>query len=114
MYAALSGFARGAGFGSVSRREWEQLDGLTTRGLKTVLWYRDAQTDDRLLSRAVVRSAQALGAELAMPARFSGARLAAGGVDVRYATAAGELGCRARVLVTPPAPGGRRRAVIEP
>jgi glycerol-3-phosphate dehydrogenase len=115
MYAVLSGFARGAGFGSVSRREWEQLDGLTTRGLKTVLWYHDAQTDDRLLSRAVVRSAQELGAELALPARFSGARLAAGGVDVRYATAAGELGCRARVLVNAAGPWAADVArLIEP
>lgn len=115
MYAALSGFARGAGFGSVSRREWEQLDGLTTRGLKAVLWYHDAQTDDRLLSRAVVRSAQELGAELALPARFAGARLAAGGVDVRYATAAGELGCRARVLVNAAGPWAADVArLIEP
>ena len=115
MYAVLSGFARGAGFGSVPRREWEQLDGLATRSLKAVLWYHDAQTDDRLLSRAVVRSAQELGAELAMPARFSGARLAAGGVDVRYATAAGEIGCRARVLVNAAGPWAADVArLIEP
>jgi glycerol-3-phosphate dehydrogenase len=115
MYAVLAGFGRGAGFGSVPRREWAQLDGLTTRGLKAVLWYHDAQTDDRLLSRAVVRSAQELGAELALPARFSGARLAAGGVEVRYATAAGEQSCRARVLVNAAGPWAADVArLIEP
>ncbi len=115
LYAVLAGFGRGAGFGSVPRREWEQLDGLATRGLKTVLWYHDAQTDDRLLSRAVVRSAQELGAELAMPARFSGARLAAGGVDVRYAAPAGERTCRARVLINAAGPWAADVArLIEP
>jgi len=115
LYAVLAGFARGAGFGSVPRREWGQLDGLATRGLKTVLWYHDAQTDDRLLSRAVVRSAQELGAELAMPARFAGARLAAGGVEVRYATPAGEQSCRARVLINAAGPWAADVArLIEP
>ena len=33
--------------------------------------YHDAQTDDALLTRAVVKSALELGAELAMPASFS-------------------------------------------
>ena len=56
------------------------------------------------LSRAVVRSAQGLGAELALPARFNGARLATGGVEVRYAAAAGEAECRARVLINAAGP----------
>jgi glycerol-3-phosphate dehydrogenase len=115
LYALLSGCARGAAFGSVPRRDWERLDGLTTRGLNTVLWYHDAQTDDRLLSRAVVRSAQALGAELALPARFGGARLVAGGVELRYATPAAEVDCRARVLINAAGPWASDVArLIEP
>ena len=104
LYALLAGFAPGAGFGRVPRREWQRLDGLETRGLRHVLCYHDAQTDDALLSRAVVRSAQELGAELALPARFTGARLAAGGVEVRYTTPAGERACHARVLVNAAGP----------
>jgi len=104
MYAVLAGFASGAAFGSVPRRDWQRLDGLETRGLKAVLWYHDAQTDDALLSRAVVRSAESLGAEFALPARFTGARLAAGGIDVRYATPGGERECRARVLINAAGP----------
>ncbi len=104
LYALLAGFAPGAGCGRVPRRGWERLDGLETRGLRHVLWYQDAQTDDALLSRAVVRSAQALGAELALPARFAGARLAAGGVEVRFATPEGERECRARVLINAAGP----------
>ncbi|MFO1401745.1 MAG: FAD-dependent oxidoreductase [Steroidobacteraceae bacterium] len=104
LYALLAGFAAGAGFGRAPRRDWERLDGLQTRGLRHVLWYHDAQTDDALLSRAVVRSAQALGAELALPARFTGARLAAGGAEVRYVTPRGEQACHARVLVNAAGP----------
>jgi glycerol-3-phosphate dehydrogenase len=115
LYAVLAGFASGAGSGSVPRREWGHLDGLETQGLKSVLWYHDAQTDDRLLSRAVMRSAQGLGAELAMPARFSGARLSAGGVDLRYTDAAGEHECRASVLVNAAGPWATDVArLIEP
>jgi glycerol-3-phosphate dehydrogenase len=104
LYAVLAGFAHGAGFGHVPRRDWGRLDGLQTRGLRQVLWYHDAQTDDALLSRAVVRSAQQLGAELALPARFTAARLAAGGVEVRFATSGGERECRARVLINAAGP----------
>ncbi|MCC7460970.1 MAG: FAD-dependent oxidoreductase [Gammaproteobacteria bacterium] len=104
LYAALAGFARGAGFGRVPRRDWERLDGLATAGLRHVLWYHDAQTDDALLARAVVRSAQQLGAELALPARYTGARLVSGGVEVRFATSAGEHTARARVLVNTAGP----------
>ena len=104
LYALLAGFAPGSGFGRVPRREWGRLDGLETRGLRHVLWYHDAQTDDALLSRAVVRSAQEFGAELALPARFAGARLAAGGVEVRFATPTGERECRARVLINAAGP----------
>jgi glycerol-3-phosphate dehydrogenase len=104
LYALLAGCAPGAGFGRVPRREWGRLDGLETRGLRHVLWYHDAQTDDALLSRAVVRSAQSLGAELVLPARFTGARLALGGAELRYATPEGEFACRARVLINATGP----------
>jgi glycerol-3-phosphate dehydrogenase len=77
LYAALAGFDRSAGFGTVPRRLWGELDGLQSRGLRQVYWYHDAQTDDRLLTEAVVRSAQSLGAELRMPAQLVGAELRA-------------------------------------
>jgi glycerol-3-phosphate dehydrogenase len=75
MYALLGGFAAGTGFGRVPRRQWSALDGLETQGLDAVVRYHDAQTDDAELTRAVVRSAQDLGGELAMPASFIGATL---------------------------------------
>jgi len=80
LYAGLAGFARGAGFRSLPRRAWGDLDGLSTDGLRAVFEYRDGQTDDAALCRAVVASAQALGADV---------RLAAEAVDARWTQGAG-------------------------
>ena len=72
IYALLGGFDAATRFGSVPKPEWPQLDGLKTADLDAVIRYHDAQTDDALLTRAVVKSALALGAELAMPATLHG------------------------------------------
>jgi glycerol-3-phosphate dehydrogenase len=102
LYALLAGGARGSGFGTLPRRAWDRLDGLDTAGLQAVFYYHDAQTDDAALTRAVVRSAQSLGAQFLCPARFTGATLLAEGVELRYVTAvppAEEHQCHARVLI---------------
>jgi glycerol-3-phosphate dehydrogenase len=104
LYALLAGMDASARFGTVPRGEWGQLDGLDTEGLRCVFHYHDAQTDDALLTAAVMRSAQSLGAELAMPARCTGATLAGDEVVVRYLLADRELECRARVLVNAAGP----------
>jgi glycerol-3-phosphate dehydrogenase len=99
LYALLGGFASGTAFGSVPRRDWGELDGLDTTGLDDVIRYFDAQTDDALLTRAVVRSAQELGGELAMPATFVRGLLEDDGVLVHYSQQGRSVACRARVLV---------------
>jgi len=104
LYALLAGLDHSAHFGTVPRSQWDALDGLDTHELEQVFWYHDAQTDDALLTAAVVRSAQALGATLAMPARFLGARLEAAAVQVRYLQDEREHECRARVLVNAAGP----------
>ncbi|MEE8343300.1 MAG: FAD-dependent oxidoreductase, partial [Gammaproteobacteria bacterium] len=75
LYALLGGMDKENRFTTIPRRHWDQLDGLATEGLEKVYRYRDAQTDDALLTRAVMNSAQELGAELAMPANFLGAKM---------------------------------------
>jgi glycerol-3-phosphate dehydrogenase len=99
-YAVLGGFGPGASFGVVPRREWSELDGLQLRGLRTVFRYHDGQTDDAALTHAVMRTAQSLGAELAMPATFLGADLGDSTVTVRYANNGAERECEGRVLVS--------------
>lgn len=104
LYALLAGLGATARFGTLPRRQWNQLDGLRQTDLQAVFWYHDAQTDDALLTAAVMRSAQSLGAELALPARFVGATLRADGIVIRYQDAAGERECEAGVLINAAGP----------
>ena len=64
MYALLSEFDPLGRFESIPAFRWPQLSGLKLGGLKAVYQYWDAQTDDTLLTQAVVQSAAALGAEI--------------------------------------------------
>ena len=104
IYALLGGFDAATRFGSVPRSEWPQLDGLKTEDLDAVIRYHDAQTNDALLTRAVAKSALGLGAELAMPATFTGAALNDDGVTVSYAAAGATVQCRCRVLINAAGP----------
>ncbi len=108
LYALLGNLARATRFARLPRSKWGGLDGLKTEGLQAVFRYFDAQTDDALLTRAVMRSAISLGAELACPARFISAHREPGGYQVRYGIGAqapagrnlpNEKECRCRVLV---------------
>jgi glycerol-3-phosphate dehydrogenase len=110
LYALLGGFDAGTGFGTVPKREWAALDGLDTRGLDAVIRYYDAQTDDAALTRAVVRSAQELGGELALPANFKEAALRPDGVDVTFERNGVASVCRTRVLVNAAGPWATRVA----
>jgi glycerol-3-phosphate dehydrogenase len=104
LYAVLAGLDAAARFGTVPRSAWDRLDGLDTRGLQQVFHYHDAQTDDALLTAAVVRSALALGARLDLPARCTGATLERDAVRVRYEMDGAERECRARVFVNAAGP----------
>jgi glycerol-3-phosphate dehydrogenase len=114
IYALLGGFDAATRFGSVPKQEWPALDGLKTLDLDAVVRYHDAQTDDALLTRAVVKSALGLGAELAMPAKFTRATLSEDGVSVSYATSGASVEVKARVLVNAAGPWATQvaRAVV--
>jgi len=115
LYAALAGLDRSAHFGTVPRSRWGELDGLELNGLETVFWYHDAQTDDALLTAAVMRSAQSLGARLELPAELLGATLGDAAVWVRYRSEGREQQCQARVLVNAAGPwAGTLARCIEP
>ncbi|MBL1277216.1 MAG: FAD-dependent oxidoreductase [Ectothiorhodospiraceae bacterium] len=78
LYSLLGGTGSETRFRRVPRCEWHSLDGLTTHNLTAVFQYWDAQTDDALLTRAVMTSAQNLGVELQEKAEFCGAEIVAG------------------------------------
>jgi glycerol-3-phosphate dehydrogenase len=99
MYALLGGFVAATRFGRVPRDEWASLDGLKVEDLDAVIRYHDGQTDDALLTRAVVQSALELGAQIAMPADFVGAELRDDGVTVNCLVGGTQQQFGARVLV---------------
>lgn len=74
-YSVLAGLNKNTLFRKVPKQEWDSLDGLLTDDLRCVFRYTDAQTNDALLTQAVMRSAQELGAKLLCPARFVSAEI---------------------------------------
>jgi glycerol-3-phosphate dehydrogenase len=110
LYAVLCGFGRGAGFGTLPRRQWESLDGLDTYDLQHVFYYHDAQTDDRALTEAVVRSAQQLGVRFLCPAQVQRISLTDSAADVHFHCEGSEQHCRARVIVNAAGPWADRLA----
>ena len=61
LYTVLAGFRKQTYFKKVKKRE--QLDGLSTKNLEVVFQYWDAQTNDQLLTKAVLNSAIDMGAD---------------------------------------------------
>ena len=110
IYALLGGFHAATRFGSVPKSAWSSLDGLKTEGLDAVIRYHDAQTNDALLTRAVINSALELGAELVMPASFEAAALDDDAVTVTYTTPQATVQCRTRVLINAAGPWAKQVA----
>lgn len=107
LYALLSGLDGDAFFSSLGRKQWHNLDGLKQENLRAVFRYQEAQTDDAALTRAVLHSAQSLGAELQMPARFIGAERHAKCCNVNYEVAGRQESVSCRVLVNCAGPWAR-------
>lgn len=57
-------------FNIVPKKSWGSLNGLQQKGLKSVFKYYDAQTDDALLTKAVLESAQSLGTAIRFNSTF--------------------------------------------
>ena len=104
LYALLGGLHAHARFQTLTRRRWDELQGLKRDGLQAVFQYWDAQTDDAALTRAIMASAQSLGAEVRMPATFESARLHENGCEIAFTQAAMARTVQARVLVNAAGP----------
>jgi len=104
LYALLTGFTPHALFTTVTPDQWTDLDGLARNGLRHVFRYWDAQTDDAALTRAVVRSAQDLGAVILCPADLQLAEHLGNGFNLRYAGSGVEERLRCRTLINTAGP----------
>ncbi len=104
LYSLLSGLGAHSYFQKIPDWEWPSLNGLNTDQLKTVFKYSDAQTDDRLLTCAVVESAKTLGAELLCPAELIAARKSGDKYQLQLDTSNGEHTIHCRYLVNAAGP----------
>jgi len=104
LYAMLGSLHSENRYQVVPRTGWDELDGLSTDGLQCVFRYQDAQTDDAALTRAVIGSALALGAELTMPAALTLAELTDHGVLVHYREGEQEHSVHTNILVNAAGP----------
>lgn len=104
LYWMLAAGGPGSTFESLPRNRWHELDGLRTEGLKAVFRYQDAQTDDVLLTRAVVASATSLGAKVEFPARVKAVHLQTNTCQVDYRHGDHELSVSASVVVNASGP----------
>jgi glycerol-3-phosphate dehydrogenase len=75
IYAFLGNLKADARFKIVPKQQWTQLHNLNTENLRAVYQYNEAQTDDRLLTQSVMRSAQAYGAELMLGTKVTSIEL---------------------------------------
>ncbi len=104
IYALLAGLGREVWFESLPRAQWDELDGLRTAGLQAVFQYWDAQTDDAGLTRAIIRSAESLGARCVWPASFVHGEIGGDGCRVVYRDPGGDRECRSLVVVNAAGP----------
>ncbi len=84
LYAVLGGLAKESRFKKIPKPQWGNLQGLTVNSLKAVYQYYDAQTDDRLLTQAVIASAIEQGAVVKEHCQFLTANDEGGVLGFRY------------------------------
>lgn len=93
LICGLSIYALFSGFNPLSRFSWWRSPpaGLNTRGLQRVFSYWDGQTNDRLLTRAVIHSALEIGAEARCPSELVSARQVEGGYELTLGDSTGSV-----------------------
>jgi glycerol-3-phosphate dehydrogenase len=112
MYALLGNLAPHGRFDRLPVSRWQNPDDLGTDGLQAVFRYQDAQTDDALLTRAVMSSAESLGAELLESARFVTAIDHDDNYAVRFECAGQVTEITARTLVNAAGPWAAKVATF--
>lgn len=104
LYSLLAGLGTHSHFQRLGDNEQTALNGLTTRHLQAVFKYSDAQTDDQLLTSAVVQSAKELGADLFCPAELTAAQQTHDGYQLQLSTTSGIHVIHCRYLINAAGP----------
>lgn len=104
VYAMLGRLQPFACYRTLDAGQWSQLDGLKQDGLQVVYQYWDAQTDDVLLTRAVMYSAMQMGAQLLCPATFVAAQLRSDRYQIDYLQGENQASLTCKVLINAAGP----------
>ncbi len=104
IYRLLARMNRNSEFHRLDRRAWRYLDGLKIENLKAVFQYWDAQTDDRMLTRAIVKSAMDLGARAFCPAELIKGERTAEGYKLLLTVKGKPVYCMAKTVVNAAGP----------
>lgn len=104
LYALFGGLRSETRFSWVPRKEWNTLDGLNAQQLSAVFRYFDAQTDDALLTRAVLTSATNLGAEIDFASKVTSVQLRPRACDIHVEHQGRSQSCQAWVVINATGP----------
>jgi len=98
LYALLGNLGNDARFKKVKKDQWDQLYGLNLQNLRAVYQYYEAQTDDSLLTKAVMNSAQQHGADLILSAKVTNINLKDNDGQLIYVNSSGEINKQEKTL----------------
>ena len=104
LYALLGGLRKENLFKSVRRKEVKKLDQLEQTELQKVYQYNDGQTNDVQLTKAVMSSAESLGAELHCSATVISVVKNDNGFNVTYQVDDGEQHVQTKIVVNAAGP----------
>lgn len=99
LYALFGTYRKECRYKALSLGQSQQFKGLKTTGLKQVFCYPDAQTDDRLLTRAVIESARSLSAQALNAARLLSAKHVGGGYSLNVQWQGSEHEIFSRIVI---------------
>lgn len=104
LYALLGGLRKENFFKKVKRKNIKKLDQLEQENLQNVYQYNDGQTNDVELTKAVMSSAKALGAELKCPARVTSISKEKDSFVIKYKEADKEKSIAAKIIINAAGP----------
>lgn len=84
LYALFGGLRQECRYQHLTGQALNQFEGLRKEGLKHLFCYPDAQTDDRLLTKAVIESAKKLGVHTLAAADFLAGKHVGGGYNLSF------------------------------
>ncbi len=104
LYALLGNLSADARFKKVKKSQWNQLQGINQENLRAVFQYHEAQTDDSLLTKAVMNSAQQHGAKLILNAKVISIDLEDNQSKLNYVSNSGQQTLTSKVVVNAAGP----------